>query len=304
MILIGQLQIQPMKLKDDLAARPGTARSADRLFLKKNMFFIIKNSLYMRVGKSYATPRGSQPYGPKKRKRSNSKVSNANSFIRKASAIAGGSSRAIAGIPTGLVPKSQIVKLKYCTAISLNPTYTTQQEWAYHFFSANSINDPNVTGVGHQPRGHDQLATYYTRYHVLSSNIVVKAGSAGIQTQDQVIVSLGIDKDSTAPTGYPNDQWAALETPDLTWKYLADGDGSVGVKTLFKRWNAKQYFGTNWDSNASGAQFGSDPNRTAYFRVGAICADATTTNVTTRVNCVVQITYLVELNGRVDITSS
>lgn len=37
---------------------------------------------------------------------------------------------------------------------------------AEYSFRLNSVFDPNVTGVGHQPRGHDQWATLYRRYLV------------------------------------------------------------------------------------------------------------------------------------------
>ena len=36
----------------------------------------------------------------------------------------------------------------------------------FHVFRMNSIYDPDQTGVGHQPYGHDQLAEIYSRYRV------------------------------------------------------------------------------------------------------------------------------------------
>lgn len=218
--------------------------------------------------------------------------------------IAGGSRALVSRLPMGVFPKTTVVKLQYVTAVSLNPTYSTQQEWAYHYFRAHSIHDPDYTGIGHQPRGHDELASHYSRYHVLSSTCHVKVGSAGTATQDQVIVALNIDKDATAPPGYANDQWSQLENQGTSWVYCADGDGAIGVKSLTKRYNAKQYFGSIWDAEDTGSSFGTNPNRNVYFRLGAISADATTTSAPTRVNCVVSITYVVELSGRLDIVSS
>ena len=40
-------------------------------------------------------------------------------------------------------------------------------------FSMNSIFDPNVTGGGHQPLGHDQWANFYSNYEVKSSRITI-----------------------------------------------------------------------------------------------------------------------------------
>lgn len=42
---------------------------------------------------------------------------------------------------------------------------------AYNTFRSNSIYDPDYTGGGHQPRSHDQWATYYKYYRVLACSI-------------------------------------------------------------------------------------------------------------------------------------
>lgn len=70
------------------------------------------------------------------------------------------------------IPARQIVRMKYAEAFETNVAN------AYNFtFNLNSIYDPNRTGTGHQPYGHDQLALLYNRYRVIGCRYVVQAYS-------------------------------------------------------------------------------------------------------------------------------
>lgn len=75
------------------------------------------------------------------------------------------------------IPQRQIVKMKY--AQNINTAVTTAYNWK---FNLNSIFDPDFTGSGHQPYGHDQLAALYNRYRVISCSYVITAysGATGI----------------------------------------------------------------------------------------------------------------------------
>lgn len=75
------------------------------------------------------------------------------------------------------IPARQIVKMKY--AENINTAVGTAFNYT---FNLNSIFDPNRTGIGHQPYGHDALQTLYNRYRVISCSYVVTAysGSTGI----------------------------------------------------------------------------------------------------------------------------
>lgn len=69
-------------------------------------------------------------------------------------------------------PSRQIVKMKYSQAV------TTNVGNAYNYlFNLNSIFDPDRTGTGHQPYGHDTLQTLYSRYRVISCSFVATAYS-------------------------------------------------------------------------------------------------------------------------------
>lgn len=63
------------------------------------------------------------------------------------------------------IPDRYLTKLRYSEGNSI--TYTALSEYASYQYRLNSIYDPNLTGVGHQPLGHDELANLYNRYRVL-----------------------------------------------------------------------------------------------------------------------------------------
>lgn len=54
--------------------------------------------------------------------------------------------------------------LRYCSRITVNPGVAGIA--SEHFFAANGLFDPDVTGVGHQPLGFDQIMPLYDHYVV------------------------------------------------------------------------------------------------------------------------------------------
>ena len=73
-------------------------------------------------------------------------------------------------------PKTQVSKLRYVEEVYIDassPTVATNGI-AYNTFRANGCHDPNMTGVGHQPRGWDQHKDLYNEYVVLGSKITIQ----------------------------------------------------------------------------------------------------------------------------------
>lgn len=68
-------------------------------------------------------------------------------------------------VPNGAAPlaRKHIVRLKYTEVIDWSPTTLQTLSQQYRL---NSVYDPNVTGVGHQPYGFDQLAALFNHYRV------------------------------------------------------------------------------------------------------------------------------------------
>lgn len=80
-------------------------------------------------------------------------------------------------LPTTLVPASCTKVLRYAEGpLTLAPGALGVLN-AY-VFRANSLYDPNETGVGHQPMGFDDLMTKYKHYCVTNARITVNARSA------------------------------------------------------------------------------------------------------------------------------
>lgn len=70
-------------------------------------------------------------------------------------------------------PRQRRVTLRYIENISVNIPAGTYGDY---IFRANSITDPNWTGVGHQPYGRDMWVSLYNRFTVVGSKITVRNG--------------------------------------------------------------------------------------------------------------------------------
>lgn len=68
-----------------------------------------------------------------------------------------------------ILPDCYVTKLKYVETIVGN-TVSPATADTYQF-RLNSIFDPNFSGTGHQPMGHDQLIELYNKYHVYGVNV-------------------------------------------------------------------------------------------------------------------------------------
>jgi len=92
-------------------------------------------------------------------------------------------------------PARVTVRLRYNTS----PTITVGTGVATNYvFAANSIFDPDVTGTGHQPYGHDTYATIYNQYQVKKATIVVTAAGNtscmfGVNISDQAAAYTDFD---------------------------------------------------------------------------------------------------------------
>lgn len=71
-----------------------------------------------------------------------------------------------------IVPARCMVKMPYYEEFSVA---VGAAAYADYTFSLTSIFDPNTTGTGHQPRGHDQWASFYNYYRVRKVTIVLQA---------------------------------------------------------------------------------------------------------------------------------
>ena len=89
------------------------------------------------------------------------------------------------------------VTFRYASRIIINPAAAGN---GVHVFSANGMYDPDLTGVGHQPRGFDEVMPLYDHYTVIGSKCTVAAcnlstggGILGIALKDSTTTKTAND---------------------------------------------------------------------------------------------------------------
>lgn len=81
----------------------------------------------------------------------------------------------------GIIPDGEIVHLKYYETFVMDVVAGAPQIYA---FRLNSLFDPNLTGVGHQPNGRDQLALLYGKYIVYKTEWRITACNNNFATDN------------------------------------------------------------------------------------------------------------------------
>lgn len=76
----------------------------------------------------------------------------------------------------------KLLRHKYCDRISLSATGVNGNFQVY-VLGANSLFDPDVTGVGHQPMYYDDMAAHYNKYTVMWSTLKVVIPGGGDDRQ-------------------------------------------------------------------------------------------------------------------------
>lgn len=154
-------------------------------------------------------------------------------------------------------------KLRYIENITL-ATVASSDDASVNYFSCNGIHDPNITGTGHQPYGHDTLATLYNHYRVDKAVIRLTPSTVG----KQMIYGVAIVDETT---GVSRTDQIMQERKNSAYRVMADGNGfgpSGGTITL--SWTPDGSFpagrGEQKNMNAS---YGSNPGEQMYFAVFA-----------------------------------
>lgn len=163
--------------------------------------------------------------------------------------------------PSGM-PKTKRTTLRYCNQVQLVSTGGTLAE---HFMSANSLFDPDTTGVGHQPMGFDQWSVLYNHYIVSGAKISVKKVATTLNNANPTVFGV-----------YTTDDTTTLYT---SWQEFSEAKrGSVNVMTggvtnassSIGKFSAKRFFNiTDVKDNRDtiGASITASPSDGAYFSV-------------------------------------
>lgn len=181
-------------------------------------------------------------------------------------------------------PQSMKTTLRYTERIEFTPTGTAVQQFR---FMGNGVYDPNVTGVGHQPRGFDQFMDVYQKFTVVASQCTVQymyegydgpslKASAGNLTQNRsstdnvpalTPVCCGLHKGMEAlAAGSYTDQ---CEKDRTQWGYITGSGGEIC--TLIGKGSTKEMFGKQYAIGAEGytGDSGSDPTEAWFWECWA-----------------------------------
>lgn len=169
--------------------------------------------------------------------------------------------------------------LRYCEYVTLNPGVGTT---ATYIFSANGMFDPNISGVGHQPRGYDQWMQLYSRYVVTKSKIIVQAANDS-NASNTAIFGVSVSTDQTTSTVVEDHTESRLVSYTLLSK---DAPRSVTQTFDLQAW--KKGVNIMTDDVISGST-GANPPENYFFNVfAAALANGTDLGV---INLFVTIEY-------------
>lgn len=124
---------------------------------------------------------------------------------------------------TPLLPLSKIAKLPYAEIVTFN---TGSVNTGGFVFTANGLYDPNITGVGHQPMGFDQMMLFYEHYTVTNAKLTVTLYN--YTSTESVMVGVLVAPDATIETNY----YKLLENGLLTRKWLSKETNSNNMHTF------------------------------------------------------------------------
>lgn len=157
-----------------------------------------------------------------------------------------------------------ISRMKY--AEQINQVGTTLGGLTQFNYNLNSIFDPNRTGGGHQPYGHDTMATLYNRYRVIKCSYAISALGTGGTDGDaySIIAALPANEQVTLNGGVAEAQENPrckfiTQAPNAALKVLR---GTVSLPSLVGRTKSQYMADDRYQ-----ATYGSSPNELAILNI-------------------------------------
>lgn len=165
----------------------------------------------------------------------------------------------------GGMPSRLRTRLVYGDRISLSSTLPE------HVFAGNALYDPDITGVGHQPRGFDQIMALYDHYQVTSSKITVHFYSTiSTSGSEQVCFILPTDGAGAATT-----QSDVLEHDGAKLSLVGlENTGALRTKITHECTTKEQI--STLDYSIIRGNDSSNPSELWYWHIGSIGNGSTT----------------------------
>lgn len=193
---------------------------------------------------------------------------------------------------TTLLKNKTNAHLRYVTSIALDAGAAGITN---HVFRANSVFDPDESGVGHQPLMFDEYTVLYEQYRVLSAKI--KITPVPVDTGNHIPCLYGVYRDPDTSLTY-SDGMAIIED-----KRNKGGWGFAGFNSYVSptnqisrttTFNAKRDMSPNAANNS--IPTGSNPNTQEFDYYFQVWAASFQGNDPGHVNFLVQIDYIVEFS--------
>lgn len=191
-------------------------------------------------------------------------------------------------------PDNLVTTLRYVDVYTLTVQSGSfgKQVWSF-----NSINDPDVTGVGHQPMFHDQYQAVYNRYTVLGSKIKVTFVPQN-STGGPYVVGVMCTPDTTSSTTVST----IMESNKSTHQIIGPATGGPNCRTFTGTFSPARDLGLDDGDDTVGSTFGSNPS-IQYYLLGYFY-DTTTSATVNQCVVKVDIEYCVRLRQVKDISAS
>lgn len=179
----------------------------------------------------------------------------------------------------GAMPSRLSTQLVYFEQVNMPSAITSD-----YVFKANGMYDPNLTGVGHQPRGFDEIMALYDHFYVTAASIRVAFTNTATAVGDEGVVSISAsDGSGTAST-----LTDALESNTVVWSVVGvSGQSKQKILSLGPLTTRQQVSITD-ESSLKGSS-SADPSELWFYHLVAHRHDGGTVSMVADV----QITYFV-----------
>lgn len=199
-------------------------------------------------------------------------------------------------IMKGIVPKVHIAKLKYVDQYTITPTIGGIP--ARQVFRCNSLNDPDLSGLGHQPMGYDQLMALYSRSRVVGAKINCTFVSAD-STSNNSSAIVGIVQTSTSGNFATVTEW--LEQKRCVYKAVQLGENPTPISLTYSL-KKSQGIKNVMDNYEVSAVNGANPTIEDFFQV--FVTGVSVVQIPSPVRVTVHVEYVAVFSDPVDLLSS
>lgn len=129
-------------------------------------------------------------------------------------------------------------------------------------FSMNGLWDPNVTGIGHQPIGFDQIMPMYDHYHVIASKAKIRI--TNLSATDPGLFTVYLKDSSTTNSNVNN----VIENGLARSVDVGPTGSSDGTRTITIKCSPSKFFGRNvMDGTKYNGNISSNPSDQVYLHL-------------------------------------